>query len=57
MLLVERLCDHVAFMATGRVVATGPMDEVCDGRDLEAAFVGLVGGRTSVGERLAWLTS
>ncbi len=53
--LVERLCDHVAVIASGRVLAGGPIDELRDGRSLEDVFVGLVGGRRDSGEGLSWL--
>jgi ABC-2 type transport system ATP-binding protein len=52
--LVQRMCDHVAVVAGGRVLAAGTVDEVRAGRTLEERFVDLVGGRTS-GEGLAWL--
>jgi ABC-2 type transport system ATP-binding protein len=55
--LVEKLCDHVAVMARGRVVASGPVDEVRGGRTLEEAFVHLVGGHTGGEEGLSWLAS
>jgi sodium transport system ATP-binding protein len=39
----ERLCDRVTIIHQGRVVATGPTDEVRGGRrDLEDAFLALV---------------
>jgi ABC-2 type transport system ATP-binding protein len=43
--LVQRMCDHVAVIARGRVLAAGTIDEVRAGRDLEDRFVDLVGGR------------
>ncbi|GGC15367.1 ABC transporter ATP-binding protein [Cellulomonas carbonis] len=52
--LVQRMCDHVAVIAAGRVLAAGTVDDVRAGRPLEERFVELVGGRTS-GEGLAWL--
>jgi ABC-2 type transport system ATP-binding protein len=55
--LVERLCDRVAVMAAGRIVATGTLDEVRGGRDLAEVFVDLVGGQRDSGEGLAWLGS
>jgi ABC-2 type transport system ATP-binding protein len=40
---VERLCDHAAIIHKGRMVATGPMDElVPEGQDLESVFVDLI---------------
>lgn len=55
MALVEQLCDHVAVIAKGRVVATGPLDLVVNGESLEEAFVRLVGNRPEEGKRLSWL--
>ena len=55
MALVEQLCDHVAVIAKGRVVATGPLDLVVNGESLEEAFVRLIGNRLEEGKRLSWL--
>jgi ABC-2 type transport system ATP-binding protein len=55
--LVERLCDHVAAIARGKVVASGPLDEVRGGQPLEDAFVHLVGARAGGAEGLSWLAS
>ena len=57
MALVEQLCDTVAVMARGTVVAAGPLDEVRGGRTLEEAFVRLVGVKTGGEEGLSWLVS
>jgi ABC-2 type transport system ATP-binding protein len=57
MALVEQLCDHVAVVAKGRVLASGPLDEVRGGQSLEDVFVHIVGGRTSGAEGLSWLAS
>ena len=54
--LVERMCDHVAIIAAGRVLAAGTMDEVRGSGDLETRFLDLVGGRRQ-GEGPAWLLS
>ena len=54
MALVERLCDHVAVVAAGRILAAGPLDEVRAGQDLEERFVGLLGGGPAEPE-LMWL--
>ncbi len=43
--MVQRMCDHVAIIASGRVLTSGTVDEVRGGRDLEDVFVNLVGGR------------
>ena len=52
--LVQRMCDHVAVIANGRVVASGTTDEVRAGGTLEDRFVELVGGRRT-GEGPEWL--
>ncbi|MEJ3655642.1 ABC transporter ATP-binding protein [Actinomycetes bacterium KLBMP 9759] len=57
MALVEKLCDHVAVIARGQVVASGPVDEVRGAGNLEDAFVSLVGGQVGGEEGLSWLTS
>ncbi|GHJ47218.1 ABC transporter ATP-binding protein [Catellatospora sp. TT07R-123] len=55
--LVEQLCDTVAVMAKGNVVAAGPLDEVRGDGTLEEAFIRLVGVDTGAGEGLSWLAS
>lgn len=57
MALVEQLCDHVAVIAEGRVVACGALDDVRGDQRLEDAFVDIVGARTGGGEGLSWLAS
>ena len=57
MALVEQLCDHVAIVDRGRVVAAGTVAEVAAGRRLEDVFVDLVGGRELGEEALPWLGS
>ncbi|MEO7015259.1 MAG: ABC transporter ATP-binding protein [Leifsonia sp.] len=52
--LVQRMCDHVALIANGRVVVAGTVDEVRGDSTLEDRFVELVGGRR-VGEGPEWL--
>jgi ABC-2 type transport system ATP-binding protein len=52
--LVQRMCDHVAVIAGGNVLAAGTVDEVRAGASLEERFVQLVGGRTQA-EGLEWL--
>ncbi|MBG0741754.1 ABC transporter ATP-binding protein [Paeniglutamicibacter antarcticus] len=54
--LVQRMCDHVAVIAGGNVLAAGTVDEVRSGASLEDRFVQLVGGRHET-EGLAWLRS
>ncbi len=52
--LVQRMCDHVAVIAGGNVLAAGTVAEVRGGLSLEDKFVQLVGGRNqSAG--LQWL--
>ncbi|KXB55966.1 MULTISPECIES: ABC transporter ATP-binding protein [Corynebacterium] len=55
MSLVEGLCDHVAIIDQGRVVASGHVDEVRDGRSLTDVFVDLVGGGDFDEASLDWL--
>ncbi|MGY3379162.1 ABC-2 type transport system ATP-binding protein [Arthrobacter sp. TE12231] len=52
--LVQRMCDHVAVVAGGRVLAAGTVEEVRAGASLEDRFVQLVGGRNHT-EGLEWL--
>ena len=54
--LVEKLCDHVAVVAAGRVVAAGPLDAVRAGGSLEDRFVDLVGAPDRT-QDLSWLRS
>lgn len=55
--LVETLCDRVAVVDAGRIVAGGTLDEVRHGQALEEVFVRLVGaGKTPTGT-LRWLGS
>ena len=41
---VERLCDDVSIIHEGRVVKSGPLDEVRAGQSLEDAFIRTVSG-------------
>jgi ABC-2 type transport system ATP-binding protein len=54
--LVERLCDHVAILHQGQVVAAGSLIEVRAGSSLEQRFVEAVGAPTSSVD-LSWLHS
>ena len=56
MALVQELCDHVAVMAGGRLLAAGTLSEVRGGRSLEEAFGELVGAREP-GQGLSWFRS
>jgi ABC-2 type transport system ATP-binding protein len=55
--VVERLCDRVAVIADGRVVAGGTTAEVAAGRRLQDVFVELVGARDLTEDHLGWLGS
>ena len=54
MATVQRLCDHVAIINAGRVVAAGTTEQVAAGADLEQRFTELVGGQVRT-EGLSWL--
>jgi ABC-2 type transport system ATP-binding protein len=64
--IVERLCDHIAIIDRGRLVASGTLDELRSGaasasddpsaaRTLEELFIGLVGSDDRLGRGLSWL--
>ena len=55
--LVETLCERVAVVAGGRVVATGTVDDVRGAGTLEDAFVDLVGAGDMAAGGLGWLGS
>jgi ABC-2 type transport system ATP-binding protein len=54
--VVERLCDRVAVIDRGQVIASGTLDEVRDGSTLEQRFVDLVGGAPPHAD-LSWMGS
>ena len=54
--LIQRVCDHVAVVVGGRVLAAGTVDEVRGEQSLEERFVELAGGRKAA-EGLEWLHS
>ncbi|MFO7691075.1 MAG: ABC transporter ATP-binding protein [Cryobacterium sp.] len=54
--LIQRVCDHVAIIVNGTVLASGTIDEVRGAQTLEERFVELAGGRTAT-EGLEWLHS
>lgn len=54
--LIQRVCDHVAIIVQGKVLASGTIGEVRGGKTLEARFVELAGGR-KVAEGMEWLHS
>ncbi|MGP3534379.1 ABC transporter ATP-binding protein [Microbacterium sp. RD1] len=43
--LVQRMCDHVAVIAAGKLLSAGTVDEVRGTQTLQDRFVELVGGR------------
>jgi len=55
--LVEQVCDHVAIIDKGTIVATGTTEQVRGGKTLQQAFIDLVGPRASGEEGLSWLGS
>jgi ABC-2 type transport system ATP-binding protein len=52
--LIERICDYLAVIVNGSVLATGTMAEVRGGKTLEERFVELAGGRKAA-EGMEWL--
>lgn len=56
--LVERLCDRIAVLDRGRVVAAGEVGEVSGGRPLHEAFLNIVGADARMRDGgLEWLGS
>jgi ABC-2 type transport system ATP-binding protein len=53
--IVERVCDHVGVIHKGRLVASGPIDALRDGRRLEDAFIDVVGASDVDDQLLGWL--
>ena len=54
--IVERVCDHVGVIHRGRLVASGPIDELRAGRRLEDAFIDVVGASDVDDQALGWLS-
>ncbi|MFP7760935.1 ATP-binding cassette domain-containing protein [Marisediminicola sp. LYQ85] len=52
--LIERICDAVAIVVRGEMLASGPMNEVRGGLSLEERFIALAGGRKAA-EGMEWL--
>ena len=52
--MVQRVCDHVAIIVQGRVLAAGTIDEVRGEQTLEERFAELAGER-QIGEGMEWL--
>lgn len=55
--LLEQLCDSVAVISQGRLVASGPLDEIRGTATLEEAFTGLVENSVDDSDGLPWLGS
>lgn len=55
--LVESLCDRLAVIAAGKVLADGTLDEVRAGESLQQRFLDLVGVHEADEGALAWLRS
>lgn len=53
--IVERVCDHVGVIDHGRIVASGAIDDLRDGRRLEDAFIDVVGAADMDAGALDWL--
>ena len=53
--IVEALCDSLAVVLHGRVLAAGTLDDVRRGDSLTDRFLDLVGARHLESESLAWL--
>lgn len=53
--LVERMCDFVAVMARGALLAVGPVEQVSAGGRLEDAFMSMVGAQGVDPSSLGWL--
>ena len=53
--LVENLCDRVAVIGAGQLLAAGTLDEVRAGESLQDRFLSLVGSEAATGD-LGWLT-
>jgi ABC-2 type transport system ATP-binding protein len=54
--MIQRICDSVAIIVHGRVLAAGTVDHVRAGGSLEDRFVELAGGRKAA-EGMEWLHS
>ena len=52
--LIERICDSVAVVVNGAILASGTMAQVRNGKTLEERFVELAGGRKAA-EGMEWL--
>nr|WP_253259393.1 ABC transporter ATP-binding protein [Subtercola boreus] len=52
--MIERVCDGVAIIVQGKVLASGTVDEVREGSTLEDRFIELAGGHKAV-KGMEWL--
>ena len=57
--LVDSLCDHIAVLSAGQILACGPIGAVRAGRPLPEAFLQIIGAHPDDGDsrRLSWLGS
>lgn len=53
--LVEKMCDYVAVMSGGNLVAAGDAEDLRAGVTLEEAFISLIGVDPVSSDRLSWL--
>jgi ABC-2 type transport system ATP-binding protein len=54
--LVQSLCDWVAVMNGGQIMACGTLAEIRSGRSLQEAFLAIIGARPQQPDgRLSWL--
>ncbi len=53
--LVDRMCDHVAVMARGGLLASGPIEQLRGTGRLEDAFISMVGSAPVDPNVLSWL--
>ncbi len=53
--LVQRICDHVAVIVDGRLIAGGTVDEVRGDRSLQERFIDLAGADEESIADLTWL--
>ncbi len=53
--LVDRMCDFVAVMAQGELLAVGPIEELRGGGRLEDAFISMIGASPVDPASLSWL--
>ena len=53
--VVERVCDHVGVIRSGRIVLAGPIADVRAGRSLEDAFIDAVGAGRQAHAELDWM--